>query len=123
VGGYVIIDDYGALEECRQAVGEFRERHGIEEPIEEVDWTGVRWRRTDPTPIEDVEIPGVRPATNGDRPAPAEPRPPRGHVPHMAEVALRQELAERDRELAELRESAQGRGLSGLLRRLRGGGG
>ena len=40
-GGYVIVDDYGALEECRRAVEEFRAQHGIEDPIEEVDWTCV----------------------------------------------------------------------------------
>ena len=44
-GGYVIIDDYQLIEECRQAVDEFRRRHGITEPIEEIDWNGVRWRR------------------------------------------------------------------------------
>ena len=45
-GGYVIVDDYGALEECRRAVDEFRAHHGIEDPIEEVDWTCVHWRRS-----------------------------------------------------------------------------
>ncbi len=44
-GGYVVIDDYGALEECSRAVDEFRDREGIVEPLEEVDWTCVRWRR------------------------------------------------------------------------------
>jgi hypothetical protein len=44
-GGFVIIDDYGCLEPCRQAVTEFREREGITEPLVEVDWTAVYWRR------------------------------------------------------------------------------
>ena len=44
-GGFVIIDDYGCLEPCRRAVTEFREKHGITEPIHEVDWTAVYWRR------------------------------------------------------------------------------
>ena len=44
-GGYLIVDDYGALEECRTAVDRFRAEHGIAEPLEEVDWTCVRWRR------------------------------------------------------------------------------
>ena len=54
VGGYLIVDDFGAMErdECRRAVEEFRGRHGITEPIEEVDWTCVRWRRESDTPIE-----------------------------------------------------------------------
>lgn len=45
VGGILIVDDYGAFEPCRQAVGDYREAHGITEPIREVDWTGVWWRR------------------------------------------------------------------------------
>ena len=44
-GGYLIVDDYGALDECRRAVDEFRAEHGIAEPLEQVDWTCVRWRR------------------------------------------------------------------------------
>jgi len=46
VGGYVIVDDYGAWEPCRAAVDEFRSTHGIDDPLVEVDWTGVHWRRT-----------------------------------------------------------------------------
>ena len=45
VGGYVIVDDYGAVAGCREAVDEFRMRHGIEEPLEQVDWTCMFWRR------------------------------------------------------------------------------
>lgn len=44
-GGYVIIDDYGAVRACRQAVDDFRTEHGITEPLEQVDWTGVYWQR------------------------------------------------------------------------------
>ena len=44
-GGVVIVDDYGAFEPCRRAVDEYRAAYGIDEPIEEVDWTGVYWRR------------------------------------------------------------------------------
>jgi O-methyltransferase len=47
-GGYLIVDDYGAIEECRKAVDEFREEHEISEQLEEVDWTCVRWRRGSP---------------------------------------------------------------------------
>ncbi len=45
-GGYVIIDDYGDYVACRQAVDEFRERHGITDPLVVVDWTGVYWQKT-----------------------------------------------------------------------------
>ncbi len=44
-GGFVLVDDYGALPNCRAAVHDFRERHGIVEEIVPVDWTGVYWRR------------------------------------------------------------------------------
>ena len=56
-GGYVIIDDYQLIEECRQAVDEFRRQHGITEPIEEIDWNGVRWRRaTEPQADADATV-------------------------------------------------------------------
>ena len=45
VGGYCVIDDYGALDACRRAVDEFRARNRIAEEIQTVDWTGVFWRR------------------------------------------------------------------------------
>ena len=46
VGGYVIVDDYGALpEQCAGAVHDYRDEHGIGEPIHEIDWTGVYWQK------------------------------------------------------------------------------
>jgi hypothetical protein len=44
-GGFVIIDDYGAIPACKVAVDEYRERHDIREPIEQIDWTGAFWQR------------------------------------------------------------------------------
>jgi O-methyltransferase len=44
-GGYLIVDDYGCMQSCRQAVDDFRRQAGIREPLREVDWTGVYWRR------------------------------------------------------------------------------
>lgn len=44
-GGYLIVDDYGAVEGCREAVHDFRELHGINAPIEKIDWTGAFWRK------------------------------------------------------------------------------
>lgn len=46
VGGYVIVDDYGAIPACRLAVEDFRAENGIVDPIEWIDWTGVYWRRS-----------------------------------------------------------------------------
>lgn len=45
VGGYVIIDDYGAMQSCKAAVEDFRQANGIAEPLEPIDWSGVFWRR------------------------------------------------------------------------------
>ena len=44
-GGFLIVDDYGAVEACRQAVHDYRSRHGIDEEIVPVDWTGVFWKK------------------------------------------------------------------------------
>jgi hypothetical protein len=45
-GGYVIVDDYGAIPACQQAVHDYREAHGVTDKIETIDWTGVYWRRS-----------------------------------------------------------------------------
>lgn len=48
IGGYVIVDDYGNdVLGCGQAVDDFRAQHGIGEPVQRVDWTGVYWQRLD----------------------------------------------------------------------------
>ena len=47
VGGYVIVDDYGAVPGCRKAVEDFRAENGIAEEIKEIDWTGVYWQKLD----------------------------------------------------------------------------
>ena len=44
-GGYVIVDDYGAIPACKEAITDFRARHGIIDPMESVDWTGVWWEK------------------------------------------------------------------------------
>ena len=42
--GFVIVDDY-SLDPCREAVLDYRAEHGIDDPIIEVDWTGIYWRK------------------------------------------------------------------------------
>jgi Macrocin-O-methyltransferase (TylF)/Glycosyl transferase family 2 len=44
-GGFVIIDDYGGMPPCRQAVEDYRAKAGIDAPIVEIDWTGVFWQK------------------------------------------------------------------------------
>jgi len=46
VGGFVIIDDYGNAENCRRAIADFREKHGIKDPIEKTDWCEAYWRKS-----------------------------------------------------------------------------
>jgi len=46
IGGYVIIDDYGAVSACKAAVEDFRSEHNITDKIEPIDWTGVFWQRS-----------------------------------------------------------------------------
>lgn len=43
-GGWVIIDDYGILPPCKQAVDEFRERNGITAAMTAIDEHAVCWK-------------------------------------------------------------------------------
>ena len=123
VGGYVIVDDYGALERCRAAVDEFRDRFGIDEPLEQVDWTCVRWRCERSIPNE-PPAPMSRPGADGRRLG-AAPRRARMRVPTLDELALRRELAQlgerlaaAEAELARLRRSPLAAGREWLRRKL-----
>ncbi len=44
-GGFCIIDDYHALRSCRQAVTDYRAKHGVSAEIVDIDWTCVLWRK------------------------------------------------------------------------------
>ena len=44
-GGYCLIDDYGGIPACRNAVEDYRSREGIREPVQSVDRTGVFWQK------------------------------------------------------------------------------
>jgi O-methyltransferase len=99
VGGYLIVDDFGAMErdECRRAVEEFRARHGIAEPLEKVDWTCVRWRRASDAPI-DIPLASPPPTAR----AQARPRTRSPQVPTGRERDL-------EHEVVQLRERLRGR--------------
>lgn len=45
IGGYLIVDDYGAVPGCKSAVDEYRDRFKIEECIESIDGWGVFWKK------------------------------------------------------------------------------
>lgn len=44
-GGYLIVDDYGAIPGCKQAVTDYRAQHGIVETVKSIDWTGAFWQK------------------------------------------------------------------------------
>ncbi len=46
VGGYIIVDDWGAVDGCRKAVEDYRKAHGITDEIKQVDWASVFWKKT-----------------------------------------------------------------------------
>ncbi len=45
VGGYLIVDDYYAFADCREAVREYRKAHQITSPLQRVDPVCVYWRK------------------------------------------------------------------------------
>ena len=88
-GGYLIVDDYVLIEECRRAVDEYRSQHGITEPIEKVDWNGIRWRReSEPVPTATGEGPVRRTGRERGSTPPAE-RWARPRDPHPARARAR----------------------------------
>ena len=46
IGGYCIIDDYGAVAGCKRAVEDFRKTQNITDEMKHIDWTGVFWQKT-----------------------------------------------------------------------------
>jgi|GEM_PF-566531 O-methyltransferase/8-demethyl-8-(2,3-dimethoxy-alpha-L-rhamnosyl)tetracenomycin-C 4'-O-methyltransferase len=46
IGGFVIVDDFGAVPGCRKAVQDFRRDRGIEDAIQDIDGLGVYWRKS-----------------------------------------------------------------------------
>lgn len=93
-GGYVVVDDYGAVDECREAVEEFRRERGITDPIERVDWTCVRWRRGSGGDPDLPNPPAIQPeaGAGGDDtpPAPADSQ----RIPTVRELELEHEVAQ-----------------------------
>jgi O-methyltransferase len=45
VGGFIIVDDYHSWKGCKQAVDEFRAKHGINDKIVDIDPHAVFWRK------------------------------------------------------------------------------
>lgn len=90
-GGYLVVDDYGAIEVCRRAVDDYRNEHGITELLEQVDWTCVRWRRE--------SEPEAAPARSTDAVVvkeipPAAAAGTEKRIPDIHELQLENEIAE-----------------------------
>jgi hypothetical protein len=45
-GGFVIIDDYGGLKNCRRAVHDFLDQRGLKPDIAPIDESGVWWQKS-----------------------------------------------------------------------------
>jgi hypothetical protein len=45
-GGFLIVDDFGAIPTCAEAVHDYRRENAIVDPLERIDWTGVYWRKS-----------------------------------------------------------------------------
>lgn len=45
ISGFVIVDDFNCVDQCKAAVLEFRGRNNITEPIVEIDLDGVYWQK------------------------------------------------------------------------------
>jgi hypothetical protein len=90
-GGYLVVDDYGAIEVCRTAVDDFRREHGIEEPLEQVDWTCVRWRRESQPEAASAS---AEEAGTAEEIPPAALAGTRKRIPDIHELQLENEIAE-----------------------------
>ena len=44
-GGWLIVDDHDIIA-CRHAIADFRAKRDIDEPIIEIDWTGICWQKS-----------------------------------------------------------------------------
>jgi len=45
-GGFVIVDDYGGIKACREAIHDYRDEFGITDEIHKIDHTGVWWQKS-----------------------------------------------------------------------------
>jgi hypothetical protein len=95
-GGYVVIDDYQLISECRRAVDDYRSEAGIDEPLEMIDDQAARWRRESAPAATPTR---AHPPAEGDVRARSVERPAETRIPTERELQLREE---RDRLRAQL---------------------
>jgi O-methyltransferase len=106
-GGHLIVDDYHLLPECQRAVDDYRSEHGIDEPLESIDWNSVRWRRESPPDESDRGAPTATPTprSGSARSGALRERLP---VPTEREQALEAEIARLREELQNARAELEG---------------
>lgn len=100
-GGFVIIDDYGYIDSCRQAVHDYRNANGITDPIYDIDGTGVFWQNLKPNRFsigvpaaEQLEFEhGAQPIPDAPRPAPLAQQP--SATPAQAQAQAAGDVADR----------------------------
>ena len=51
VGGYLVIDDYNAVEGCNLAINAYRQEHNITEEIKVLVGAGAHWKRSAAPPV------------------------------------------------------------------------
>jgi hypothetical protein len=64
-GGFIIVDDFGAVAGCQKAILEFRERRGITDRLYDIDGYGAYWRKT----YAALTCPAPMPHLHSDTPA------------------------------------------------------
>lgn len=119
VGGFLIVDDYQFVEECRAAVDDFRREHGIEEAIETIDQVGVRWRRVSDAPIKASAIKRTRREARSTGAARSEEVDVETHVPTLREIQLEAEVRDLHERVAAMEAESAGRLSNRLSARLR----
>lgn len=45
-GGYLIVDDWGAVDACRRAIEDYRTKHSITDEIHPIDGKAIYWKRS-----------------------------------------------------------------------------
>jgi O-methyltransferase len=100
-GGYLILDDYYMLPECRRAVDDYRRDHGITEPLEPIDWNSVRWRRESQPTEPRRDLAAASPPRPGSARSGALQK--RLRVPTEREQELEDEIERLQEELDQLR--------------------
>ncbi len=91
VGGYLISDDYSLLPACRRAIDEFRRAHDITEPIEEIDFNAIRWRR-ERAPASGERAAGTSPLPSSETAPPTPGRTTLERIPTDRELDLQDQL-------------------------------